>query len=44
LVTFIACEIVTGSQFTEILGSVPARFSFGRRGRGGSKPVDVALR
>jgi hypothetical protein len=26
LVTFIACEIVTGSRLTEILGSCPAGF------------------
>jgi hypothetical protein len=45
LVTFIACEIVTGGLLTEILGSLPAGFpaaNVNRRDGGGI--ADVALR
>jgi hypothetical protein len=44
LVTFIACEIVTGSGLTKILGSHPAGFNPRHRRRGGPDLNHAALR
>jgi hypothetical protein len=39
LVTFIACQIVTGGGLTEILGTHPAGFWAANVGRPGPEPV-----
>jgi hypothetical protein len=39
LVTFIACQILTGGGLTEILGTHPARFGAPNAGQAGRLPM-----